>query len=231
MWTWAAGRRRRRAERIVAAQLVTNAILEIRYYAGQDPEHLARIHELADIVHNLPGGILGGGERGKEPYGHTFRWMRESASAGQRTWLITQFEALHCDYSYLDKPPPPAPRKPVRRSRSAKTVDASTLLELDPRAAFVIRHADPGAEHALMPRGPDEPRFQPAEPGISEFDCLLRMHDGETIVVHLRFETALFDALPARRRALWWTTPDRDGYLWRRGHIEDGCPICTGRPR
>lgn len=105
------------------------------------------------------------------------------------------------------------------------------MLELDPRAAFVIRHADPGAEHALMPRGPDEPRFQPAEPGISEFDCLLRMHDGETIVVHLRFETALFDALPARRRALWWTTPDRDGYLWRRGHIEDGCPICTGRPR
>jgi hypothetical protein len=39
---------------MVAAQLVSNAILEIRYYAGQGPEHLARIHELADIVHNLP---------------------------------------------------------------------------------------------------------------------------------------------------------------------------------
>ena len=217
---------------MVAAQLVTNAILEIRYHAGQGPEHLARIHELADIVHNLPGGILGGGERGKEPSGyHTFRWMWETASAEQRTWLVTQFEALRYDYSYLGKPPSPALRKPVRRSRSAKSVDAATLLQLDPRAAFVIRHADPGAGHALMPRGPDEPRFQPAEPGISEFNCLLRMHDGETVVVHLRFETTLFDALPARQRALRWTTPDRDGYLWRRGHIEDGCPICSSQPR
>jgi hypothetical protein len=216
---------------MVAAQLVTNAVLEIRYYAGQGPEHLARFRELADIVHNLPGGILGGGERGKEPYGYqTFRWMWETASAEQRTWLITQFEALRYDYSYQDKPSP-APRKPVRLSRSTKTVDAATLLQLDPRAAFVIRHAVPGAGHTLMPRGPDEPRFQPAEPGISEFNCLLRMQDGETIVVHLRFETALFDALPARRRALRWTTPDRDGYLWRRGHIEDGCPICTDQPR
>lgn len=60
------------------------------------------------------------------------------------------------------------------------------------------RHADPGAEHALIPRGPDQPRFQPTEPGISEFDCLLRMHDGETIIVHLRFQTALLDALPTR---------------------------------
>jgi hypothetical protein len=113
---------------MVAAQLVTNAILEIRCYAGQGPEHLAQIHELADIAHNLPGGILGGGERGKEPSGyHTFRWMGETASAEQRTWLITQFEALRYDYSYLDKPPSPAPREPVRRSRSTKTVDAATL--------------------------------------------------------------------------------------------------------
>ncbi len=217
---------------MVAVKLVTNAIVEIRYYAGQGPERLARIHELADIVHNLPGGILGGGERRKEPYGHqTFRWMWETASPEQRTWLITQFEELLYDYSYLDKPPSPAPRKPVRRSRSTKAVDAATLVQLDPRAAFVIRHADPGAKHTLMPRGPDQPQFQPAQSGISEFDCLLRMKDGETIVVHLRFETALFDALPARRRALWWTTPDRDGYLWRRGHIQDGCPICTDQPR
>jgi hypothetical protein len=112
---------------MVAARLVTNAILEIRYYSGQGPEHLARIHELADIVHNLPGGIPGGGERRKEPYGYdTFRWMWETASAGQRTWLITQFEALRYDYSYLGKPLLPAPGKPVRRSRSTKTVDAAT---------------------------------------------------------------------------------------------------------
>jgi hypothetical protein len=53
---------------------LTNGIVEIRYYAYQGPEHLARIHEHADIVHNLPGGILGGGERRKEPYGYrTFR--------------------------------------------------------------------------------------------------------------------------------------------------------------
>src|SRR5258708_2870396 len=63
-----------------AAKLVTNAIVDIRYYAGQGPEFLARIHELAHVVHNLPGGILGGGERRKERYGyHTFRWMWETA--------------------------------------------------------------------------------------------------------------------------------------------------------
>jgi hypothetical protein len=216
---------------MAAVQLITSALLEIHYRAGKGPEHLAMIRELADIVHNLPG-LLRDGEHGKEPYGyHTFRWMWETASAGQRTWLITQFEALHYDYSYLGKPPSPAPRRPVRRSRSAKSADAATLLELDPRAAFVIRHADPGAEYMLIPRGPDEPRFQPAEPGISEFDCLLRIHGGETILVHLRFETTQFEALPARRQTLRWTAPDRDGYLWRRDHIEDGCPFCTDQPR
>jgi hypothetical protein len=65
---------------------------------------------------------------------------------------------------------------------------------------FVIRHAHPGAFHVLLPRGPGQPRFQPAEPGMQEFDCLLRMHDGQIIVVHLRFQAALSDALPARRR-------------------------------
>jgi hypothetical protein len=45
------------------------------------------------------------------------------------------------------------------------------------------------------------------------------MQDGEIILVHLRLGTALFDALPGRRRALRWTTPDRDGYAWRRSHI------------
>lgn len=230
MWTRASGTRRRRAERMVAAKLVTNAIVEIRYYAGQGPEHLARIHELADIVHNLPGGILGGGERRKQPYGyHTFRYMWETASPEQRAWLITQFDELRYDYSYLDRPPSPAPRKPARWSRSAKRVDAATLLRLDPQNAFVIRHADPGTKHTLMPRGQNQPKFQPVQPGISEFDCLLRMHDGETIVLHLRFETALFDALPALRLVLRWTTPDRDGYLWRRGHTGGGCPICADR--
>src|SRR5438034_4408110 len=61
--------RRRRAERRVAAKLVSDAILEIRTYAaspdlyrgpGTAAEH---IHDIADVVHNLPGGILGGGER------------------------------------------------------------------------------------------------------------------------------------------------------------------------
>jgi hypothetical protein len=32
----------------------------------------------------------------------------------QRAWLTSQFELLHYDYSYLDKPASPAPRKPVR---------------------------------------------------------------------------------------------------------------------
>jgi len=94
----------------------------------------------------------------------------------------------------------------------------------------VTGHAEPGAEHMLMPRQPGQP-FDPPEPGISKFDCLLRMQDGETIVVHLRFENALFDALPARRRALRWTTLNRDGYLWVRDHAAEGCPICAARPR
>lgn len=228
VWTRASGRRRRRAERMVAAKLVTNAIIEIRYYSGQGPEQLPVIHDLADIVHNLPGGIVGGGERRKQPYGyHTFRWMWETASPTQRAWLVAQFDGLRYDYSYLDEAPSPSARKPVRWSRSAKLVDAATVLRLDPRDAFVIRHADPQAQHLLMPRGPDQPRFQPDEAGISEFDCLLRMRDGETIVVHLRLQTAHFDALCARRRVLRWTTPDRDGYLWRRGHSQEGCPVCA----
>jgi hypothetical protein len=100
---------------MVAAQLVTNAILEIRSCAGRGPEHLDRIYQLADIVHNLPDGMLGGGERGKDRSGYrTFRVMWETASAEQRAWLRSQFELLHYDYSYLDKPPWPAPRKPVR---------------------------------------------------------------------------------------------------------------------
>jgi hypothetical protein len=230
VWTWASGRRRRRAERVVAAKLVSNALAEIRYHAGQCPEHLAVIHELADIVHNLPGGILGGGERRKQPYGcHTFRWMWETASPRQRAWLVTQLDGLRYDYGYLDKPPSPAPGKPVRWSRSAKRVDAATLLRLDPQAVFVIRHADLGAKHLIMPRGPNQPRFQPAEPGVSEYDCLLRMNDGENIVVHLRFQVALFDALAARRQVLRWTAPDRDGHLWRRSHVPDRCPDASTR--
>lgn len=86
MWSWRKGVWRRRAERRVAVQLVTNAILEIRCYAAQDdPEHLAEIHELADVVHNLPGGIIGGGERRPEPYGyHTFRYVGDRVTASTR---------------------------------------------------------------------------------------------------------------------------------------------------
>ncbi len=102
---------------MVAAQLVTNAILEIRSAAGRGPEHLDRIHQLADVVQNLPDGILGDGERGKDPSGYrTFRRMWQTASAEQRAWLISQFELLHYDYSYLDNPPSRAAWKPVRRS-------------------------------------------------------------------------------------------------------------------
>ena len=232
MWGWSQGGWRRRAERRVAVELVTNAILEIRYYAAQgDPEHLTRIRQLADVVHNLPGGILGGGERRPEPYGyHTFRWMWETASPRQREWLEVQFDAIGYDYSYLDEPPSPPARKEIRRSASAKEITTATLVSLDTNSAWAaheIRHADPDAMHVLMPRERDEPRFRPAEPGVSEYNCLLRMMDGETILVHLRFPTALFDALPGRPRARRWTTPARDGYLWRRGHAPDGCPICA----
>jgi hypothetical protein len=55
------------------------------------------------------------------------------------------------------------------------------------------------------------------------------MNDGENIVVHLRFQVALFDALAARRQVLRWTAPDRDGYLWRRSHVPDRCPVCIGQ--
>ncbi|NUT04803.1 MAG: hypothetical protein HOV76_15115 [Hamadaea sp.] len=214
-------------------KLVANAILEIRYYAAQaDPGHSTQIHEIADVVHNLPGGILGGGERRPEPYGyHTFRYMWETASARQREWLRSQFGAIGYDYSYLDEPPSPPARKEVRRSASAKEIPTAVLVGLEAdsfSAALELRHADPGAMHVLMPRERHEPRFRPEEPGVSEYNCLLRMVDGETILVHFRFPIALFDALPARRRTLRWTTPARDGYLWRRGHAADVCAICSG---
>jgi hypothetical protein len=227
VWARVAGRRRRRAERAIAAQLVARALLWIRFYARQGPEHLSQIEQLADLVENLPGLGSGSG-RDREPYGyHTFRWVWQTASNEKRAWLITQFEDIGYDYSYLDKPPSPPPRKPTHRSTAAKTVNAAALLNLDPDAALEIRHADPGAVHLLIPRGPDQVQFHPVEPGMSEFHCLLRMIDGETIEVHLRFATALFDAVPTRAQRMRWTTPDRDGYLWRRGHTADSCPICT----
>jgi hypothetical protein len=233
MWTWSQGSRRRRAEHRAAAKLVTNAILEIRTYAAEgDLEHLTRIHQLADVVHNLPGGILGGGERLREPYGyHTFRYMWETASPQQREWLKAQFDAINYNYSYLDQPPSPPARKEVRRSTSAKEVATATILRLDTSSTetrIEMRHADPNAIHILMPRERDEPRFHPDEPGVWEYDCLLRMIDGETILVHLRFPTALFDALPAKPRSRRWTPPARDGYLWRKDHISGSCPICAG---
>ncbi|MQA25656.1 MAG: hypothetical protein GEU94_09310 [Micromonosporaceae bacterium] len=157
--------------------------------------------------------------------------MWETGSAEQLAWLVAQFEALGYDYSYLEQPPSPAPKKPVRRSPSPKTVDAKTLLRLDPTAALEIRHADPGTVHVLIPRGPDEARLHPVEPGMSEFNCLLRMIDGEVIIVHLRFATASFDTSPARRRALRWTTPDRDARLWKQDHEDGRCVICADETR
>ncbi|MQA26217.1 MAG: hypothetical protein GEU94_12280 [Micromonosporaceae bacterium] len=49
VWTWVAGMRRRRAERAMAAWLVTNAILEIRLLAGQGPEHLPASMNLSSV--------------------------------------------------------------------------------------------------------------------------------------------------------------------------------------
>lgn len=90
---------------MVAAQLVTNAILEIRSCAGRGPEHLDRIYQLADIVQNLPDGMLGSGERRNDSGYRTFRCMWQTASAEQRAWLTSQFELLHYDYSYLNNQP------------------------------------------------------------------------------------------------------------------------------
>jgi hypothetical protein len=92
---------------MAAAQIVTNAILEIRSCAGRGPEHLDRIYQLADIVHNLPDGVLGGGGRTDSSGYPTFRWMWQTASAEQRAWLTSQFELLHYDYSYLNNLPSP----------------------------------------------------------------------------------------------------------------------------
>src|SRR5205823_2900254 len=129
--------------------------------------------------------------------------MWETASPQQRDWLKVQCDAIGYDYSYLDQPPSPPARQEVRRSSSAKQITTATLASLDTSwAALEIRHAHPDAMHVLMPREPNEPRFRPAEPSISEYNCLLRMLDGETILVHLRFPTGVFDALPARSRTL-----------------------------
>jgi hypothetical protein len=214
----------------VAVALISNAILEIRRCAASGTEHLRRIHQLADVVHGLPIGVLSGAGPGRYGEGYrTFRLMWERASEDQRAWLVAQFEALSYDYSYLEEPAdPPLPRS-SHWSTKAKRVDAVTLLRLDPSVAFEIDHAEPGAVHTLVPQDRDELLFGSPGTGTSEFDALVRMGDGETIVLHLRFEAAAFESLRTRRRLFRWTPPDRDGYLWRRGHEPSSCAICAAR--
>lgn len=155
--------------------------------------------------------------------------MWETASPDQRAWLVAQFEALNYDYSYLEEPVRPTPRRPTHWSTRAKRVDAATLQRLDPSTAFELGHAEPGAVHTLIPQERDELLFGPPKTGRAEYDALVRMRDGETIVLHLRLETSAFESLRSRRRIVRWTPPDRDGYLWRRGHDPNGCPICAAR--
>src|SRR5436190_10097059 len=181
--------RRRRAERRVAAKLVSDAILEIRTYAAspdlyRGPGTAAEyIHDLADVVHNLPGGILGGGERRRAwdgPGFHTFLWMWQTASEAQRRWLIAQFTAIGYDYRYLESGPglslpatAPATRLSVRRGDwrvphnvgQVKAVDTATYAALmteahdrglsgGKRGDWLIAHLDPQGTHILMPRRP-----------------------------------------------------------------------------
>jgi hypothetical protein len=101
--------RRRLEERRVAARLVSDAILEIRMVAANPDLYpgpgtaVEYLHDIADVVHKLPGGILGGGERRRvwaQPGYRTFVWMWQTASEAQRRWLVAEFTAIGYDYRY-----------------------------------------------------------------------------------------------------------------------------------
>jgi hypothetical protein len=228
MW---AKRRRRRGERRAAAILLRNAVVEIRTYAFngklyQGPGTVQEyIRMLADTVHNLPGGVLGGGERRKvwpgEGY-HTFYWMWTTASPAQKRWLVSQFSAMGYDYTYLEQAGPwpvysdPATRLSLHRGglrlprdvASVKAVDTQTFARLaaqayergltgGKRTDWLITHLDPRGTHILLPKRPGDAFFGPKVDGVWEHRCLLRMLDGAIVVGSLRVERASVDAIPA----------------------------------
>lgn len=226
-----AKRRRRRGERRVAAILVRNALLEIRLYAARSELYqgpgpvLEYIRMLADAVHNLPGGVLGGGERGNawpgEGY-HTFYWMWATASPAQKRWLVSQFQEMGYDHTYLDQVgawpvyTQPATRLSLRRGgmqmphdvASVKAVDTQTFARLateayergltgGKRADWLIAHLDPQGTHLVLPKRTDDVFFGAKVDGVWEYRCLLRMFDGAIVVGGLRTERASVDAVPA----------------------------------
>ena len=223
--------RRRRGERRAAAILVRNAVVEIRTYAFngelyQGPGTVQEyIRMLADTVHNLPGGVLGGGERRTawpgEGY-HTFYWMWATASPANKRWLVSQFSAMGYDYRYLEQAGPwpvysdPATRLSLRRGglrlprdvASVKAVDTQTFARLETQAYergltggkrtdWLITHLDPYGTHILLPKRPGDVFFGPKVDGVWEYRCLLRMLDGAVVVGSLRVERASVDAIPA----------------------------------
>jgi hypothetical protein len=88
------------------AELLREAIIEIRFLSAptmhQSPKELVRgrdrIHELADLCHNLPG-LLAPERRPRLTEG--LRHMWRTSSARKRMWVRACWDHLGYDYSWL----------------------------------------------------------------------------------------------------------------------------------
>ncbi|MGC3862338.1 hypothetical protein ACPSM1_19370 [Micromonospora chersina] len=217
--------RRRDREQVVAG-LLSAALLEIRMLAfrpglSRHPDgHLAEIHLIADVCHNLPRAAAVRAANGFDP----FVYMWQTATADQQRWLSERLESLGVDYRYLVQSPPwpPPATTPARRPRLARrgwriprdpggfvAVDTATMRELVREAhalepsgrkspEWTLAHLQPEGRHILRSSRLGEPLFLPDGPGdLRQYRGLIQMRDGATVVDHLRIRESSFARLSA----------------------------------
>jgi hypothetical protein len=174
-----------------------------------DDSHLAEIHLIADVCHNLPAAASVHSADGYDP----FVYMWQTATTDQKRWLSQQLKHLGADDSYLvESPPwPPPAVPPAQRPRLAGrgwriprdpdafiAVDTAKLQELVREAYaleppgrkspdWTLAHLHPDGRHILRPSRHGEPLFFPPGPDdLRQYRGLLHMADGATVVGHLR---------------------------------------------
>ncbi|MET8835137.1 hypothetical protein ABZV78_14645 [Micromonospora sp. NPDC004540] len=209
------------------AGLLSAALLEIRMLAfrpdlSRHPDgHLAEIHLIADVCHNLPRAAAVRAANGFDP----FVYMWQTATADQQRWLSGHLKSLGVDHRYLVQNPswPPPVTTPAQRPRLARrgwriprnpggfvAVDTAKLGELVREAhalepsgrkspEWTIAHLRPEGQHILRPSRLGEPLFLPDGPGdLRQYRGLIQMRDGATVVDHLRIRESSFASLPAK---------------------------------
>lgn len=181
--------------------------------------HLAEIHLIADVCHNLPGAASVRTADGYDP----FIYMWQTATPDQQRWLIGHLKRLGVDYRYLMQSPPwpPPATTPAQRPRLARrswriprdpnafaALDTAKLQELVREAhtleppgrkspEWTLAHLHPQGQHILRASRPGEPLFLPAGPDdLRQYRGLLQMRDGATVVGHLRLRESSFATLP-----------------------------------